>query len=97
MANKYTIYQAPTVEVVFAVEGVFTDPTTITLRIIDPDGIENIYTYANGEITKDSIGHFSKIIPGEKLGTWFYEWVGTGACIASYQYYYRIVSYMVAE
>jgi hypothetical protein len=94
MANKYILHQGVTVSCAFTVNGVATDPTTVTLRIIDPEAVETIYTEV--DLVKDPIidGRYSKLIPGEKLGTWFYEWVGTGACIASYQFYYQIVSYM---
>ena len=48
----------------FTVDGVLTDPTTITLKIQTPAGVETSYTYAAAEITKDfdreiSQGHSS--------------------------------------
>lgn len=94
MANKYYLHQGVTVSCAFAVKGVATDPTTVTLRIIDPAGAEFVYTYALSQITKDSTGKYSKIISSDLEGTWFYEWVGTGACIAGSQNYYQIVTYM---
>lgn len=94
MANKYTLHQGVTVSCGFAVNGVPTDPTTVTLRIINPQGAETVYTKI--DLDEDPIidGRYSKLIPGEIEGTWFYEWVGTGACIASNQSYYQIVDYM---
>jgi len=94
MANKYILNSNPTVSCQFKVLGVLTNPTTTKLRIIDPEGMESVYWYHLGQVVRDSTGKFSKEIPAIKLGTWFYEWSGTGACIAVSQNYYQIVTYM---
>ena len=94
MANEYYLHQGVTVWSNFTVSGTLTDPTTVTLNVTDPTGQTQSYTYALAEITKDAVGKFSKLIPGEIEGTWFYEWIGTGACEAASEGYFKIKSYI---
>ena len=54
----------------FAVSGVATDPTTVTLAITDPTGTTTTYTYAAAEITKDSTGVYHKDITCSSAGVW---------------------------
>lgn len=96
MANSYFLGQGVTVRCEFAVNGVFTDPTTVTLTVQKPDRTETTYTYGAGEITKDSLGHFSKQIEPATLGTYIYKWKGTGACIAAFEYYFQVITYIGA-
>jgi hypothetical protein len=63
----------------FRVAGVATDPTTITLVVTDPLGAATTYTYAGATITRTSAGLYTKDIPCTDVGTWSYEWTGTGA------------------
>jgi hypothetical protein len=62
----------------FAVDGVATDPTTISLIITDPQDAAVTYTFADEEITKTATGVYTKDIPCILAGVWTYEWVGTG-------------------
>jgi hypothetical protein len=72
-----------TVSNTFEVEGVATDPTTVSLVITDPSGTATTYTYAASEITKDAPGAYHKDISctSSLSGTltWQYVWIGTGA------------------
>lgn len=66
------------------VDGVATDPTTITARVQDPDGTVTVYVYlTNSELTKDSTGIFELAITLTKAGQWWIRFEGTGACIAT--------------
>lgn len=94
MANKYIVNSNPTVACQFKVLGVLTDPTTVKLRVVDPEGVESISWYHLAGLTKDAVGKYSKTFQVPKLGTWFYEWTGTGACIAVSQKYFQVVTYM---
>src|SRR5262245_35962523 len=67
-----------TVRNVFKVNGVATDPTTVTLTITDPTQTAISYTFAAAEITKNSTGDYQKDIACAIAGTWTYEWIGTG-------------------
>lgn len=62
----------------FKVNGVATDPTTVSLIITTPAQVSTTYTYAASEITKTSTGVYTKNITCSEAGTWSYEWVGTG-------------------
>lgn len=63
----------------FKVDGVATDPTTVSLIITTPTGTETTYTWAASEITRTSAGVFTKNIACTEDGTWTFQWVGTGA------------------
>ncbi len=70
-----------TVSNTFAVSGVATDPTTVSLVVTDPDGTSITYTYAASQITKTGTGAYSKDIACSSTnpGRWLAEWVGTGS------------------
>lgn len=67
-----------TIRNVFKVDGVATDPTTISLTITDPTGTATTYTFALGQITRNGTGDYQKDIACTVDGTWTYEWTGTG-------------------
>lgn len=54
--------------------GVLTNPTTVALTIIDPEGVEASPTPDN-----DSTGAYSHDLTLTKSGLWQYRWAGTGA------------------
>jgi hypothetical protein len=83
--NSYWPGTAINLTAPFTVAGVATDPTTVTLKVKSPAGTTTTYTYALGEVTKDSVGNYSKVITPTISGAWFYWWAGTGACIATAQ------------
>ncbi len=59
-------------------DGTLTDPTTVTLETKDPSGNKTTYTYSLGEITRSSVGVFTKTFAIDEAGLWLYEWQGTG-------------------
>lgn len=63
----------------FTVNGVDTDPSTVSLTVTDPTQTPVTYTYAAAEITKTGTGVYTKDIPCTIAGTWTYEWIGTTA------------------
>lgn len=69
----------------FAVEGVLTDPTTITLVIVPPSGASTTVTYASGQIDRDGIGTFRYRFIPVVAGWHRYYWTATGAAIGSEQ------------
>ncbi len=83
--NSYWSGTAINLTAPFTVADVATDPTTVTLKVKSPAGTVTTYTYAAGEITKDSTGNYSKTITPTVSGAWYYWWAGTGACIATAQ------------
>ena len=77
--------------VVFEVDGVETDPTTVSLKVRKPDGTTTTYTYP-ATITKDSAGRYHKDITpaaGEQ-GRWFYQCIGTGTAAATGERSFRV-------
>jgi hypothetical protein len=67
----------------FTVAGVATDPTTVTLKVQDPSGNEATYTYALGQVTKDSAGAYHYDLAIDETGLWTYRWAGTGAVVTA--------------
>jgi hypothetical protein len=88
MANSYAKNKYVTITATFAVSGVATDPTTVTLKVQNPAGITTSYTYALAEVTKLATGIYSKTIQLSSSGYWAYQWVGTGTVADSTIDYY---------
>lgn len=88
--NTYDIGDLVRVDGAFAVGGVATDPTTITLKVLPPGGDLLTYTYAAGEITKSGAGVYYKDIPITAAGTWYYRWLGTGAVVSGGEGYFYV-------
>ena len=63
--------------------GAAVDPTTLTLTVKPGDGTATSYTYALGEITKDSVGNYHKdyTVPTGTGGTVYYKFTATGTAI----------------
>lgn len=69
-----------------------TDPTTITLLVVEPDGTRTSYTYAGAAVTKHSAGVFYKDVPLTLAGEYLLRWVGTGAAAATTEAVVRAMS-----
>ena len=78
MANSYAKGDTIRISGAFTVSSVATDPTTVTLVIETPAGVETTYTYAAAQITKASTGNYYKDIVLSESGYWKYRWTGTG-------------------
>lgn len=77
--RSYDLGDAVTVNVAFTdLDGVATDPTTITLKYEDPSGNQTTKTYAAAQITRTGTGEYNHTIVTDESGTWTYRWVGTG-------------------
>ena len=75
-----TTYAAGTtarISVSFAVDGVLTDPGTVSLTVTDPTGTATEYTYAGATVTKSATGEYYKDLVVSIVGSWTYLWVGT--------------------
>lgn len=58
------------------------DPTELVLQIQAPDnGAITTYTYSLAEITRESIGLFSKEVVRNPEGTHQYRWIASGAVV----------------
>jgi hypothetical protein len=56
----------------------YVDPATIALKVKDPASVTTTYTYAGGQVTKDSIGHYHRDVSVDTAGLWHYRWETTG-------------------
>jgi hypothetical protein len=69
--------ETATLSTLFTVNGVPTDPTTVTLVLTDPQGVTTTYTWPT-TVTRSSAGAFWASVPTPTAGTWQYTWTGTG-------------------
>lgn len=69
-----------------------TDPTTVSLLVVEPDGTRTTYTYAGGGATKHSTGVFYRDIALTLPGEYLLRWVGTGAAAATTETVVRAMS-----
>lgn len=82
MAGSYWEQQRIRISVEFTVDDVLTDPTTITLHVIDPDGNVETFTYADSQVLRSGAGRYYYDYLLDEPQTWYYIWIGTGACAA---------------
>ena len=54
------------------------DPTTVALKVMDPSGNVDTYTYALGQVTKSSTGNYYKDVNADEEGDWHCWWESTG-------------------
>ena len=67
----------------FTVSSTLTDPTAITLLIIDPNRATGTYTYAAGQLTQASTGIYYMDVSLDQVGRWDYRFEGTGTVQAA--------------
>lgn len=67
------------------------DPTTVTLRVLDPTGVATTYTYP-ADILKDSTGAYHYDLQVATAGWWFYRWIGTGTVTAQDEQQFEVVA-----
>lgn len=91
--NEYLLGQTVRVKTAtpFSVDGVATDPTTITLRIEDPAGAESVYTYGAAQVQRAGVGDYYKEITVTLAGLWAQRWEGTGAVAAVDESYFFVL------
>jgi hypothetical protein len=61
--------------------GSLVDPTELLLQIQAPDGVITQYAYSLLEITRESLGTFSKEVVRNAEGTHQYRWIASGAVV----------------
>lgn len=82
MAGSYWEQQSVRLYGRFYIDDTLTDPTTITLHVIDPDGDVETFTYAAAEVIRSSAGVYYHDYTVDAPGTWYYIWIGTGTVAA---------------
>ena len=81
--NSYDIGDGVRLKATFTLSSVNTDPTAVKLKVKDPSGNIDIYTYALAQITKSAVGKYYKDIFVDESGEWFYRYEGTGTIEAA--------------
>ncbi len=62
--------------------GHLADPTTVQVKVKAPDGTVASYTWASGQVQRDSVGNFYYDLSLASSGNWAYRWKSTGAVVA---------------
>lgn len=75
--TDYELGDIARLNVSFTVSGVLTDPTTITAKVLKPDGTSTTYTV--GSMIHVSTGVYYLDVTCTASGRWTYKYVGTGA------------------
>ena len=64
-------------------DGELTDPTTVTLKVMDPSDNVTTYVYPDGDVDRISEGHFRFVLNLSAARTWYYRWEATGDVVAA--------------
>lgn len=79
MANTYDVGDAATLKAKFTTAaGAAVDPTTVVLKVLDPDGTQSTPTPTN-----PAVGEYEYVQSLTKAGKWLYRFEGTGAAVAA--------------
>lgn len=79
MANSYDKGDKVRLKATFRNDaGALADPTTVTCRVLAPDGTKTAYTYAGAQVIKDAVGSYHLDLSLIVSGVWQYRWEGTG-------------------
>lgn len=79
--SSYLIGKIIRLGATFEVDSVATDPTTVSLIVQDPDGVDTTYTYP-ASVSKSATGVYYYDLTLSAAGLYCYRWVGTGAAAA---------------
>lgn len=64
-------------------DGNLVDPTEVTLQVRAPGGTISSYTYGAAEVTRASLGVFTKAVDLDASGVYFYRFKGTGTVVVA--------------
>jgi len=62
----------------FYMNDALTDPSTVTLKTMKPDGTISTYTWAGGTVTRAAAGQFYRDVTLDAEGLWLFRWESTG-------------------
>lgn len=55
------------------------DPSTVTLKLRSPAGVQTSYTYAAAQVSRESMGHYYMDYVPVEAGQWRVRWEATGS------------------
>lgn len=76
-----------------AISDELADPTTVTLRLRSPASVETTYTFADGDIERESEGVYifdNTFGEAGDSGGWLARWVAGGALVAAHEFRFRV-------
>ena len=90
--SSYDVGSLIVVSAAFTVNGVATDPTTVTCKVADPLGVVTQPT-----VVKDSVGNYHANVDTTNghSGLWSYRFTGVGACqaVEENQFYVEVPAF----
>jgi hypothetical protein len=78
MSDHYDLGDLVNLTVSFQTGSAYVDPSTIQLKVEDPDGLLSTFVYGSGGIMKLSTGHYFYNLFANKRGQWWYRWYSSG-------------------
>jgi len=98
--DRFVLGSPVTVTATFSVSGAPTDPTTLVLTVMHPDGVIDADDAVNPAaptlpIVRDGAGSFHAVITPATMGRWVYRWVGTGTAPGANEGEFLVVSKIV--
>ena len=86
MAGSYDKGDSVRCQGTFTLSGVDVDPTTVTVKLQDPSGNEEVFVYGTDpEIVRAAAGVYTIDVTLDEHGIWFYRWEATGNLIAAHE------------
>ncbi len=80
MVAAYDLGDTRRLSAAFTVSAAATDPTTLTFKMREPDGVVTTRVWeTDNELVRDSLGNFHVDWLIAKVGKHYYRWIGTGA------------------
>ena len=78
--SQFTVGDTLRFSVTFSVGGTNTDPTVITFRRRDPNGVIQAYVYGTDvELVRTAVGLYRIDLALSVTGEYWYRWEGTGS------------------
>jgi hypothetical protein len=91
MANTYDQGDMVRLAATFEIETVDTDPSTITFKILAPDGTVTTYVFGTDvQLERDAAGAYHVDWSVTKVGTYHYRFEGTGTAQAAQEGYFYV-------
>lgn len=84
--NAYHLHNAIVLSATFKVNDVPADPTVVTCAVSRPDD-----SVLDPSPVKDATGVYHADVIVDMAGQWAYVWSGSGAVVASTEYYFIVI------
>ena len=93
MANRYDKGDVVRLSGAFTSGGSAIDPTTVAIKVKDPSGVIQTFTYGTeASVVKDSTGNYHYDLTTSMVGQYWYRWESTGTGAAAGETYLAVKS-----